>query len=116
LLTREAFDLYFRHLKETGILAVHVSNKHLDLKPVVARAAKELGKEAALVSNGTNPATGEFTAHWVLVANQRQRLEGPMFAGATTPISYGPRFRLWTDDYSTSPRSCSRSSAEDAAL
>ena len=39
LLTREAFALYFYHLKPDGVLAVHVSNKHLDLKPVVALGA-----------------------------------------------------------------------------
>src|SRR5262249_51887740 len=49
LLTREAFELYFRHLKSSGVLAVHVSNKHLDLPPVVKLAAVAVGKEARLV-------------------------------------------------------------------
>ena len=44
LLTREAFALYFRHLKPTGILAVHVSNRYLDLVPVVSRNARDLGQ------------------------------------------------------------------------
>src|SRR4029077_1832237 len=45
LLTVEAFELYFRHLKPTGILAVHVSNKYLELKPIVGLAAQALGKQ-----------------------------------------------------------------------
>ena len=45
LLTREAFALYFRHLKPSGILAVHVSNRYLDLVPVVSRNATRLGQD-----------------------------------------------------------------------
>src|SRR5439155_21237654 len=51
LLTKEAVALYFRHLKPTGVLAVHVSNRYLDLEPVVQRAAAALGKEARVVDN-----------------------------------------------------------------
>ena len=36
LLTREAFEIYLRHMKPGGIIAVHISNRHLDLEPVVA--------------------------------------------------------------------------------
>ena len=43
LLTREAFDVYLRHLASDGALAVHVTNRYLDLKPVVRGAAEELG-------------------------------------------------------------------------
>src|SRR5439155_26295966 len=39
LLTAEAFDLYFRHLKSDGVLAVHVSNRYLDLSLIVAGVA-----------------------------------------------------------------------------
>ncbi|HEX7928378.1 MAG TPA: fused MFS/spermidine synthase, partial [bacterium] len=46
LLTLEAFQLYFRHLKPDGVLAVHVSNKRLDLAPIVALAADTLHKHA----------------------------------------------------------------------
>src|SRR5260370_30029976 len=51
LLTKEAFGLYFRHLKDNGVLAVHVSNRYVDLEPVVARAAAALGKEAMVVDS-----------------------------------------------------------------
>jgi spermidine synthase len=50
LLTREAFRLYFLHLKKSGVLAVHVSSRYLDLAPVVHLAAAEsMGKHATLV-------------------------------------------------------------------
>ena len=40
LLTREALAVYFRHLKPDGILALHISNRYLDLEPVCAKAAR----------------------------------------------------------------------------
>ena len=40
LLTREAFDIYWRHLKPDGVLAVHISNQYLNLAPIVSLDAK----------------------------------------------------------------------------
>ena len=51
LLTVEAFDLYFHHLKPSGALAIHVTNKHLDLAPVVSRVATRCGARALLIHN-----------------------------------------------------------------
>ena len=45
LLTREAFELYFRQMKTDGVLAVHISNQYLNLQPVVEAAAGESGKK-----------------------------------------------------------------------
>ena len=39
LLTREAYQIYLRHLKPDGIIIVHISNRYLDLEPIVAQAA-----------------------------------------------------------------------------
>ena len=49
LLTREAFTQYFRHLKPDGVLAVHITNRFLDLQPVVKTAADYFGKDIRLV-------------------------------------------------------------------
>ena len=46
LMTREAFGVYRRHLRPGGLLLVHISNRYLDLKPVVAAAATEGGWSA----------------------------------------------------------------------
>ena len=48
LLTREAFELYFRELKPDGLLAVHISNNYLNLEPVVRAAAAALSKNRCL--------------------------------------------------------------------
>src|SRR5262249_55784350 len=80
LLTRAAFRTYFRHLKSDGILAVIITNRYLDLRPVVERAATDFGK-LALVFNYT-PHEDDFMclrSSWVLVMLPavRRRLRQP---------------------------------------
>jgi hypothetical protein len=88
LLTREAFALYARHLKPDGILAVNVTNRYLDLRPVVEGAARASGRQARVLETLADPARAAYASTWVLVtANQ----DGPAEARPA---------RLWTDDYS----------------
>ncbi len=70
LLTREAFELYFRHLKPDGMLAVHVSNQYLNLAPVVQGAAAFLGKHSVIVNSPDDHANGIYRASWILIGNQ----------------------------------------------
>ena len=51
LLTQEAFRVYFEHLKADGVLAVHVSDKYLDLIPVCARAAELHDRSAVVIDS-----------------------------------------------------------------
>jgi SAM-dependent methyltransferase len=100
LLTREAFALYFRHLAENGVLAVHVSNKYLDLKPVVRLAADAMGKEARLVDTPDDPEdVNVFGATWVLVTGRKGFFDSPALSSATA-IRASPGQRIWTDGYS----------------
>src|SRR4029078_2345643 len=64
LLTIEAFQLYFRHLKPTGVLAAHVSKRYLDLKPIVERAAGALRKQSRLVDADDEEDSGLFGSTW----------------------------------------------------
>jgi spermidine synthase len=98
LLTREAFALYFRHLKTSGVLAVHVSNKHLDLKPVVKEAAESFAKEMRVIDTEDED-NDVFGATWVLVPAGHGYFEGRLVRGAA-PLGALRRVRLWTDDYS----------------
>jgi SAM-dependent methyltransferase len=99
LLTLEAFRVYFRHLRPDGILAVHVSNSHLELEPVVQRAADALGKPTLLID--TDDASDlVYGATWVLVASRPEVLSQPAFRVGSGKIAVKPGFRLWTDDYS----------------
>jgi hypothetical protein len=93
LLTREAFALYFRHLKPQGVLAVHVSNRYLDLPPVVEAAARDLGMRAVRVTNSEEPADAISRSTWMLV-------DRPGTGGSVAPPEGGKTVRAWTDDYS----------------
>ncbi|MBE1301196.1 MAG: hypothetical protein GJ680_14970 [Alteromonadaceae bacterium] len=66
LLTFEAFELYQQHTSEEGILAIHVSNSHLDLTRVIQQHAQALSLEALLFRH--LPENGGLASDWVLVA------------------------------------------------
>lgn len=99
LLTIEAFRLYFRHLKPEGVLAVHISNKYLDLNPIVQLAATALGKDTKVIDTDDDDDSGVFGATWVLVSSDPHFFDKPEWRGAgVTPAMRN--VRLWTDDYS----------------
>jgi len=100
LLTAEAFAVYFRHLKPDGILAVHISNRYLDLKPVLKEAAAKLGKEARIVEDDSNDEKGTYGTTWVLFADSAAAFEREPLAGAVEALTAERSIRLWTDDYS----------------
>jgi hypothetical protein len=97
LLTREAFALYWRHLKPNGVLAVHVSNRFVDLAPVVAAAAKVDGKSAWLIG-GEGEAEHLGGTRWVLVTSRRGFFDSPAFHDKH---AIDQPSRAWTDDYSS---------------
>ncbi len=99
LLTREAFEVYWRHLKPDGILAVHVSNKYLDLSPPVVALARQLGREAHSIVSEKNDDTETFASDWVLVGrNEAARF--PWIEEQESEVAIKPGLRVWTDDFS----------------
>ena len=101
LLTREAVMEYFRHLNSDGILAIHVSNKYLDLVPIVAAIAANLGKAAIAVYDTGDGGKYPSASDWVLVTSKKEIFEDPIFdAESVEDIEVNPRIRMWTDDYS----------------
>jgi hypothetical protein len=106
LLTVQAFSLYFRNLTRHGILAIHITNRYLNLAPVVARAASALGKRAVLIESPGEPESLIDQAQWVLVPNNNQvaltlaRVARDPFLGDRGGLLSGEGTRLWTDDYS----------------
>jgi len=97
LLTVEAFRLYFRHLGDDSVLAVHASNHYLDLVSLVRATARSLGKASVVVRTQGNEAAGVLPAEWVLVADDPKRLEIPgLDATHAEPESF---VTPWTDDY-----------------
>jgi hypothetical protein len=99
LLTKEAFTVYFRHLKPDGILAVHTSNTYLNLAPVVKLLAEDADYATRLIASDEDASMMISSADWVLVTRNQEFLNKPeTFAGSQT-IEIPPRLRIWTDDY-----------------
>jgi SAM-dependent methyltransferase len=105
LITREALQTYVRDLKPDGIVAFHVSNRFLDLIPVVARLAKELNLHATLISDDPDEEDEDRSfksrSDWVLVSPDAKALAARAIVGAgAQPPKEHPEWRTWTDDYS----------------
>jgi hypothetical protein len=96
LLTAEAFDQYFRHLKPGGALAIHVTNKHLDLSPVVQRIAEHAGARALLIHNSSELMNKIYSSSWMIVTKDTNLAAAIQYLAS--PVT--KRIPLWTDDYS----------------
>ena len=101
LLTKEAVQLYFKHLKPNGILAVHISNRYLNLEPVVERIATALGKATLQVETEEDEGESCFSSTWILVAANKEVFAQPTLVSAGKPVEPKPALRVWTDDYSS---------------
>lgn len=101
LLTKEAFAVYFQHLKPDGVLAVHTSNRYLDLQPIVEKVATALGYQTLTISD--EPPSKKwwlFRSTWVLVTKNEQLIASVAHAGGADPKSAKP-VAVWTDDHSS---------------
>ena len=101
LLTREAVALYLSRLTSDGILAIHISNNHLALRPVVAGVMRDLGLagRVRLQSSAQNIEAGRFASHWAVLARSEAALGA--LATDTGWDHLEPRQeRTWTDDFS----------------
>jgi len=101
LLTREAVRLYFELLAPNGILALHISNRHLRLEPVVAGLAQDRGLAAMLQHGDTGDIPGGVEASWAILARRREDF-GEMASDPRWQEAHlepEPRVGTWTDDF-----------------
>ena len=103
LLTRQAMEIYLRHLKPGGVLAFQATNRFINIAPIVASLAAEFGLAAVLVTDF--PENEEGPNYWtastdqVLVTTNRKLLEADPIRSVATEIPVPPGFRVWTDDF-----------------
>ena len=104
LLTREAFRVYERVLDDRGVLFVHISNKHLDLHPVVAALARDARLVALLNEHDPDSADEraelDYPSDWVALVKQREDLPNARADTSWKLMTVPEGFRPWSDDYS----------------
>jgi spermidine synthase len=100
LLTTEALALYRRHLAPNGVLAFHISNRHVDLAPAIALLAASAGMQARRVSTNSTPQPGEYTSTWMLVTADPDFFAQPELSAVARLPERKPSLKVWTDDYS----------------
>jgi SAM-dependent methyltransferase len=101
LLTLEAFRTYFRHLRPGGILALNITNRYLDLRPVIESAAAAHGKVA--LAYAYYAVSGDFLCFdcdWALVMDRATLDAQPDLKRGAELLKPWPHFRTWTDDFS----------------
>lgn len=96
LLTVEAGEIYRRHLKPDGVLAIHISNMHFDLRPVVTALAEHLGMATVCTQTEGDPANGTETSRWMLLTPDPHVLQNESIAELSIPL--GDSRILFTDD------------------
>jgi spermidine synthase len=98
LLTQEAFEIYAQHLAPGGAIVIHVSNKYLNLLPVVNALAERNGMQAARILTYSDDALTTYRADWMILSGDAQKIaelrQSPHATGS------GERRVLWTDDHS----------------
>ena len=103
LLTREALELYLRHIKPEGAILFHISNRYLRLESVVGNAAHALGLEALTVDHDAD-APDLDSSTYIVVSRRKLPLKTEEWAdGGKSTVGTTIRdsgLRLWTDDYS----------------
>ncbi|MBE0544726.1 MAG: fused MFS/spermidine synthase [Verrucomicrobia bacterium] len=115
LLTKEAFEQYARHVNSNGVIAVHVSNRYLNLEPVVANLARHFNYHLAVIS--WEEGDGEYdeweedewvdewwlySSTWVLLTRNEEVINSPAIREAATQLkTNGVKVPLWTDDFAS---------------
>lgn len=103
LLTKEAFELYLQHIAYGGIIAVHTSNRYLDLDPEIFKIAYSLGLRASLiVDDPPSDLWWLYRSSWILLCRSADVLDISEIGNASSPApKIKPNLRLWTDEYAS---------------
>lgn len=99
LLTTEAFELYLTHLKKDGVLAFHITNRHIDLTDPLRTLAARHGLGAMRLTSNPKHSI-DYSAEWVIVTRNRQLID-ELFAARRIYLweREKPKEILWTDNF-----------------
>jgi spermidine synthase len=99
LLTKQALELYLAKLSDRGVLAFHISNRHLALRPVVGALARDLGLATRAQAHAAPEESKGRSSEWVVLARSEEDL-GSLAGDSRWERIDGDTGRVWTDDYS----------------
>jgi tetratricopeptide (TPR) repeat protein len=106
LLTKEAFTIYERHLKTNGMIAVNVSNKRINLDPVIANLARQFNYHMVIVDNPSpRDKPWIMSASWALLSRSKNGdkiINSPAVQlSSRPPLTNNVNIPLWTDDFAS---------------
>ncbi|MDT0604719.1 fused MFS/spermidine synthase [Thalassotalea castellviae] len=99
LLTVESMQLYWQHLAPNGVIAVHISNTHLNLLPLMQGLAQQSDKQLAYFKTKAQTENGHDT-QWVWLTDNQSLLDNPVTKSYRTPITTNTNTVVWSDDFS----------------
>jgi len=102
LLTKDAFEEYLRHLHPEGVILVHISNRHLDLTPVIGGIAEHFQIPLVRVESEEHNMVGEASSDWLLMTRNRNFLQDEQVLELGERLTAGSYavIPLWTDQFS----------------
>ncbi len=102
LLTKEAFNVYLRHIRDGGVIAIHISNRYLDFRPIIWKLADEYNLSGSnIVSKACDDLS--YEADWILLTKDINFLSQKCIVDASSPRIADKdlgSIKMWTDDYS----------------
>lgn len=103
LMTREAVEMYVSKLKPNGFLAFHISNRYLQLEPILTKVAQSLGLTAYSMVDAPSDeemAAGKRPSNWMVLTKDKANVEKLVNRSLWQESEIDPKAPLWTDDYS----------------
>ena len=101
LITRECCDLYRKHLKDDGLLLIHISNRYLDLEPITRALAEHLNWDAICIDSDGDDFSGVYSATWIIITDNAEFLATEEVQEMTTAWEANVAPLLWTDDFAS---------------
>jgi len=99
LLTKESFELYLDHLQQDGVLAIHISNSHLDLAPLIRGLADSFNKTSTYYKTSASY-PGQHEAEWILINKNQTAMAFDFSTEADPWPASAQETIIWTDNYS----------------
>ncbi len=103
LMTSEAFGLYRRMVGADGVVMVHISNRFMDLQPVIAALADEQGLTARVRIDNADKEAGITASMWVALSPNPAKIEELAQSEESADWQQLPQRvdTVWTDDFAS---------------